>query len=598
MNTLIKICDMLSRLDMPTAYIMLFTPSWLLVFLLAAGMVKSGKKLICKILAVIPILNFVIFYLLNYTKGFHEVGIKRFGPHLIAAVIYCVAALLFSRAKKRTLPIILSCIAMICVSFWSLLYVLGIREVWHLGNYSKMGYEDSMAALIDDLEENYVLGRYKGIEYDELREEYIPKAAEAEKNGDEVAFAVAVQELCYEFHDGHLCCFMLDNELDTKVSERLYGTDHGFSMIRRDDGKIVAILADEGSDAYQKGIRNGVIITGWNGIDIEEALKDVKCVTDLWIEDFPIEENEDIARPMFLAGMGGDKITVEFIDEDGSAKNIEIEGNCSYLDRLTAATEPFTSLRAYDAIVNWPDPYNMVIHDDLGFAKMLDEHCGYICIPGEMYDDMGDLFATLSDEYPEIKDNMVSKIEKMKALGMDRLIIDIRGNCGGYYAICEEIVSLFTKEEIVKYCGFATEDGFEPSKGWIWTTEADGRYSDIPVVVLVNAGCASCGDLVAYDLGMCENVTLMGMTTTWGCAQEAAGQCRLTDCMIGVNYPIIATLEEDGTVAVDAGADRQSSVILDEKILIDEKTIDALYVEERDIELEYALEYINRQAGD
>lgn len=33
---------------------------------------------------------------------------------------------------------------------------------------------------------------------------YIPLAAEAERNGDEVAFAYAVSNLCYEFHDGQI----------------------------------------------------------------------------------------------------------------------------------------------------------------------------------------------------------------------------------------------------------------------------------------------------------------------------------------------------------------------------------------------------------
>lgn len=38
----------------------------------------------------------------------------------------------------------------------------------------------------------------------------------------------------------------------------------------------------------------------------------------------------------------------------------------------------------------------------------------------------------------------------------------------------------------------------------------DGRYADIPVVVLVNSNCMSAGDGMAKFLGDCPNVTLMG----------------------------------------------------------------------------------------
>ena len=56
--------------------------------------------------------------------------------------------------------------------------------------------------------------------------------------------------------------------------------------------------------------------------------------------------------------------------------------------------------------------------------------------------------------------------------------------------------------------------GYEDAKGYHIAESQyifpDGRYADIPVVVLVNSNCMSAGDGMAKFLGDCPNVTLMG----------------------------------------------------------------------------------------
>ena len=146
------------------------------------------------------------------------------------------------------------------ISGWTVVYVLALGSAYHFGNFSHPGYEKSMAGLIDELEKNYILRDYKEIDFDALRAEYLPMAAEAEKNKDEEAFAEAVANLCYEFHDGHLSMRITDDELSAKVAERLAGNDYGFSMIRKDDGKTVVILADE------------AILVGKDRLDVEIEL--------------------------------------------------------------------------------------------------------------------------------------------------------------------------------------------------------------------------------------------------------------------------------------------------------------------------------------
>lgn len=575
---LLKIIEMLRLLDFPTVYLLLFTVCWLLVLILFALILKSKNRIVYWILAVIPLINFAVFYLINYTKGAPATGFVRYGPCLLAALGYALAGIVLARSDKKAKPVVISGVLAVLMSVFTVAYILINGTAYHYCNFSHLGYERSMASLIDELEKNYVLRDYKEIDFEQLRAEYIPLAAEAEKNGDEAAFAEAVANLCYEFHDGHLYIRFTDNTLRDAVRNRMAGNDYGFSMIRIESGEVIAFLADETSEAYLNGIHEGTVITGWNGTDINEAVAGVRCVSSgAPMRAYPIESNEDIMRPLFLAGQGGDTVNVRFIDDEtGMEKEITVNSIGSYYGRLRAATDPLTHKRC----------------DEFGYAEMLDGHCGYLCIPGERYDTLRDAAASLNDEYPAVRELLISRIEGLKAQGMDRLVIDLRDNDGGLDVITQEVAALFTDKEMKTHAGFYNGSGFEKSKYWTWTVENDGRYSDIPVVVLVNAGCASCGDVLAYHLSECPNVTMMGITTTWGSAQCTGGECLMSNGHIEVRYPIVATLDDSGSVFIDAGSDRISAIPLDVKIPVNPMSIFFIYDLGGDYELEYAVNYL------
>jgi C-terminal processing protease CtpA/Prc len=359
----------------------------------------------------------------------------------------------------------------------------------------------------------------------------------------------------------------------------MYGNDYGFSMISTDSGVTVAILTAADSDAYALGIHDGTVITGWDGTDIDEALRNVSCVTTDWpTPSFPTSENEDFMRPIFLAGCGGDTVNVRFIGDDGKETEVTLESNGSYYNRFMAAMKPVTGKRC----------------DEFAYCEMLDSRCGYLCIPEEEYDTSGDIIAALTDDYPAVKELLISRIDQMRSQGMDRLIIDLRDNDGGLDVISAAVASLFTTEEIRTYSGFISGGKLVETKYWKWTVPADGRYSDIPVVVLVNAGTASAGDILTYNLSTCPNVTVMGITTSWGCAQGVAQTCLLSGGSIRLRYSIMATLDEDRNIYIDPGPDRISGITLDEKIPFDMDAVNKMYVQGLDYELEYALDWIER----
>ncbi len=580
MDLILKICECFRIIDFPTAYIMIFTGAWLLVLVAAVAFIKPKNPDVYRILGFIPLLHFGVFYLLNYTKGYQSLGFSRYGWFLIAALIYAAAGLIIARKEKKVRHLVITGVLNFIVFFFSVIYIMGISHYARFTNYSHMDYEQSMAALIDEIEGHYILSEHKQIDYDALRAKYIPLAAEADRNGDEEAYAEAVMNLCYEFHDGHLSPYFLDDDLRSRVNDNMLGNDYGFSMIGTDSGDIVAIVTDSSSAAYALGIHDGTVITGWDGEDIYEALRNASCVTTGWpVPSFPTAENEDFMRPIFLAGQGGDTVNVRFIGDDGKENEVTLKSTGSYFNRFMTAMEPVTGKRC----------------DEFAYCEMLDDRCGYLCIPEEEYDVTGDIVAALTDDYPAVRDLLISRIEQMKARGMDRLIIDLRDNDGGLDVISSAVASLFTTEEIRTYSGFCKDGTLIETKYWKWTVPADGRYSDIPVVVLVNAGTASAGDILTYNLSLCPNVTVMGITTSWGCAQGVGQTCLLSGGSIRVRYSIMATLDEDRNIYIDPGADRVSGITLDERIPFDMNAVNKMYVQGQDYELEYALEWIERE---
>jgi C-terminal processing protease CtpA/Prc len=155
------------------------------------------------------------------------------------------------------------------------------------------------------------------------------------------------------------------------------------------------------------------------------------------------------------------------------------------------------------------------------------------------------------------------------------------------------VVSLFLEHEINLYTSPYTEK--ENGIRVPMTIKGDGRWKDLPVVVLVNEGCVSSGDHLANGLAACPNVTLMGMTNACGSAQSIGGVCILPDSKIEFHYPIYLDTTKDGKPYIDAKKDRKGSLVLDEVIDLNEKAIDEIFEKGKDYELQYAIDYISKK---
>ena len=536
---------------------------------------KGGKKLITVVLCLLPLIAALIHLAIYGLQAFWI-----FFYLYIEALIPLINLLPGRKKLPVAIKSVLSSILALVVCVLFLFDLLG-SPIVH--NYTRMSYTQSFKKMLATMEKEYCLSSWKKIDYDGLLKEYLPRVEEAEKNNDESAYAAVVTEVTYRFYDYHVYTALGDDIYDS-VMNSLTGNDYGLSMMKLDDGTVVAIFVEDGNgmlydephDITKLGIHNGTQIVAWDGKEINEAIDETECINS--IIQFSVKSNEDFFRPAFLAGKGGETVDVTFIDDNGSEKHAQLNRIGDYSGRLSGVLIKF--LHLHDYTPNFT-------------TKMLDDKCGYLLVRSEYYSTFYDNLSVIrSGYYPELVEFYAGKIEELKAQGMEYLVIDIRNNGGGYDNVAGALASLFTDEK--KYmCGF----GYEDETGY-HTTEnnyifPDGRYKDLPVVVLVNLTCGSAGDGMAKFLGECDNVTLMGITASAGVNQNNGGIMYLTK-NISVYYPIALTLSSENVPLIDTDQTREGRIPLEAKIPMTKefvlKTCD--WNSEEDPQLDYAADYL------
>ena len=106
-----------------------------------------------------------------------------------------------------------------------------------------------------------------------------------------------------------------------------------------------------------------------------------------------------------------------------------------------------------------------------------------------------------------VADSVVTALDELRAAGADRLILDLRGNPGGYVGEAVGTASQFLASGTVfiERNAQGEEKANEATPG--------GRWTDLPLVVLVDEGSASASEIVSGALQDHGRATVIGATT-------------------------------------------------------------------------------------
>ena len=147
-------------------------------------------------------------------------------------------------------------------------------------------------------------------------------------------------------------------------------------------------------------------------------------------------------------------------------------------------------------IVDIPIVRERIHFPDVEYAGMLDETTGYILQTG-FTDGVG----------AQIKE----KVQALKAQGMKRLVLDLRGNGGGLMNEAINIVSLFVPKGslVVSAKGSSEESKRE------YRTTTEPIDTELPIIVMIDSGSASSSEIVAGALQDLDRAAVMG-TRSYG----------------------------------------------------------------------------------
>ncbi len=204
---------------------------------------------------------------------------------------------------------------------------------------------------------------------------------------------------------------------------------------------IVVISPVEGGPSAALGIRAGDRIISADG----KPLANVKI------------SNEGVMKA--LRGAEGSKVTIGV--KRGSGKPFDVA--------ITRGEIPINSVAVA-----------LLDHDSTGFIKL-------------------SRFARTTEE------EFVRAATELQRKGMRRLVLDLRGNGGGYLnaavGICEH---LLPRGRTIVY----TQGRTAPRKDYI--TDQDGRFSRLPLAVLIDEGSASASEIVAGAIQDNDRGTIVG----------------------------------------------------------------------------------------
>ncbi len=137
-----------------------------------------------------------------------------------------------------------------------------------------------------------------------------------------------------------------------------------------------------------------------------------------------------------------------------------------------------------------------------------------IALPSVEYSGMlndSDGYILLSKFTEGVSQEVKSACQRLRSQGMQRLVLDLRGNGGGLLGEAVKIVSLF----IPKGSVVVSARGRNPGSETVYKTQGEPFDTRIPIVVLVDSGSASASEIVSGALQDYDRATIIG-TRTYG----------------------------------------------------------------------------------
>lgn len=533
---------------------------------------KINSKLY-KVLFLLPLIVSIIHFFAFYLHASAYFTISKFISMYIFSII--VALWQFSDRNKKIFNISFVIILIMgFVSFFLVFYNTILFENIH--NLTYYNYTKSFNKTINILKKEYVLNEHKKIDYDYLYNKYYPLIKQAELNNDEQLYFKTMYEFSKNFKDGHVQYGIKGANFYDTAKKYSFISDYndkyyGFGSVLLSDGRVAAILVDNNAEAYNKGLRDGMIITKKDGTNIHDLLNEIITPNI----SYPVLEDKNLLDSFYLFSTGNDVLELSFLNDKNEEVTITVN---------SIVNESSNSTDLFNKIIYQNDLENLD-------TKMLDENTGYIYINNEFYSPLKGAIGYLLDDSSYLTKEIDKKLKELKNKGMENLIIDLRNNTGGYFTESEAIASLFTSDNYLVLQN-AKYNSKLYDKSYL---NGNGKYSNIQIIVLVNSDTISAGDSLVYMFKNNQNAKIIGFTNSNNSAQSVGGIIFLSGGSSYIGYPIYKTLDRNDDIFIDTDSTGVANIKLDYRINLTQDNIKEIFYSDKnyDYELNIALQMLD-----
>lgn len=384
-----------------------------------------------------------------------------------------------------------------------------------VNDYSTLDYDAAFDALFEKTSREYPFTEDKGINWNALYDDFSQRVATASNDND---FYRAIRDFTYAVPDGHVG---LSFNADVFFDER--GGGLGLVLSELTNGRVLATQVLPGYAADNFGIEVGAEILTWNGLAINEAIRQVQP----YFGPFSTRHHERVEQVNFLTRMPPDtRVRIEFRNPgDSSPREGTLEATVEY-DSLFATIPSFN----FDVLEL---PIEGEVLDGVGL--------GYVTI--KTFSDDYNLLARLWERY----------IENLIDNEVPGLIIDLRVNGGGNGGLAFDFVDYVFDEEFVISQRLYYNDisGEFEVRGLPARIEPGPLFYDGAIAVLVSPDCASACEGFAYAITQGGRSIVVGHYPTAGMYGEVGrGQYDLP-AEISLQFPTGRPETLDGELLIE-----------------------------------------------
>lgn len=454
-----------------------------------------------------------------------------------------------------------------------------------VGDYSSLSWTEAFAKAHAQFSREYAFTQWKGIDWARLGRVYTAKVAAATRAEDREAFIIAIREYLHEIPDAHIAFYAEDDAL----MRRYLGGSFGFGLAMDEDGRMIVAGIRAGGAAARAGLQVGTEILGWNGLFPLDALARADT---RW---YAIAATTESLRLKQLKALNrapvGAMARLRFKAPGQAVASVDLVAEADDMADLGLAEFSFSPplAKAADAI-SW---------------RLLDAGTGYINI--SILADMEAL-----DKYPHaILDKVGGILGEMMQKGVARLVLDLRGNHGGYDQLAADLAGFFTGEEsfyerIFQYDGRTgkmelirndEESGSSTLEDYSMQVRPQAPRFAGKVAVLVNPATVSSGEGLAMAISRLPDTAVIGFHGTAG-SFGMVGNAIVLPGDIAFSYPHGQSLDRDGKVQLDSAPAASSGGIVWQggvqpsiRVPLTAELLIA-HAGGRDVELEYAQDWL------